>query len=332
MLAPLTSGMGSIFMLHHVCDMPNDAFSPNYHLSVSPKFLDRMISNLKNKGVEFITMDEVATRLEDPERFADAPPFAAVTLDDGYRDNLINAVPVFHKHDVPFLIYIAPGLIEGETTLWWEDLERIIRQRDNIHVDFPYGRVEFDTRSNMQKRKVYNDLVDHLLLEIDEETQRKIVSDLSAYYHIEASRHVAEQIMNWDDIHQLSKDPLCGIGAHTIGHFALAKLDENKALFEMEQCAQIIKAEIGVQPEHFAYPYGFPEAASKREFKLAEECGFKTAVTTRHGMVYAEHSEHIHALPRVSVNGHHQSMRYIDTLLSGVPGFLKNKGGKLNVE
>ena len=39
---------------------------------------------------------------------------------------------------------------------------------------------------------------------------------------------------------------------------------------------------------HFAYPYGDRIAAGPREFAIARAAGFKTAVTTRPGMMFAE--------------------------------------------
>ena len=36
---------------------------------------------------------------------------------------------------------------------------------------------------------------------------------------------------------------------------------------------------------HLAYPYGDRDAAGEREFALAHAAGFKTAVTTRPGMI-----------------------------------------------
>ena len=41
-------------------------------------------------------------------------------------------------------------------------------------------------------------------------------------------------------------------------------------------------ARIGRPVRHFAYPYGKATDAGSREFALAKECGFETAVTFRH--------------------------------------------------
>ena len=63
---------------------------------------------------------------------------------------------------------------------------------------------------------------------------------------------------------------------------------------------------------HFAYPVGDPGSAGPREFALALEAGFDSAVTTRPGHLFPEHLGHLHALPRVSLNGLFQQKRYVD--------------------
>ena len=60
---------------------------------------------------------------------------------------------------------------------------------------------------------------------------------------------------------------------------------------------------------HLAYPYGDRIAAGPREFALARAAGFKTAVTTRPGMIFPESADHLTALPRVSLNGNYQDER-----------------------
>jgi peptidoglycan/xylan/chitin deacetylase (PgdA/CDA1 family) len=68
---------------------------------------------------------------------------------------------------------------------------------------------------------------------------------------------------------------------------------------------------------HLAYPYGDKIAAGSREFTLAQAAGFKTAVTTRPGMIFPESAGHLTALPRVSLNGNYQDTRILPVLTSG---------------
>jgi peptidoglycan/xylan/chitin deacetylase (PgdA/CDA1 family) len=66
-----------------------------------------------------------------------------------------------------------------------------------------------------------------------------------------------------------------------------------------------------------AYPYGDRAAAAAREFALARRAGFKTAVTTRPGMIFPKSADHLTALPRVSLNGNYQDARILPVLTSG---------------
>ncbi len=66
-------------------------------------------------------------------------------------------------------------------------------------------------------------------------------------------------------------------------------------------------------------------AAGPREFALARELGFKTAVTTRPGVLFPEHRERLMALPRISLNGEFQRLRYLKVLTSGAATALWNR-------
>ena len=68
----------------------------------------------------------------------------------------------------------------------------------------------------------------------------------------------------------------------------------------------------------FAYPYGDKTSAGTREFNIIKELGYDTATTTRNGMVFPEHAQHLQSLPRISLNGDYQQNRYVRLFLSGV--------------
>jgi peptidoglycan/xylan/chitin deacetylase (PgdA/CDA1 family) len=127
----------------------------------------------------------------------------------------------------------------------------------------------------------------------------------------------AELCMTWEDLAELAKDPLCTIGAHTVNHVMLKKVPEAAARSEMAMSRSVIEAAIGVRPQHLSYPVGDASAAGPREYAIAKELGFKTAVTTKPGVLFPEHRERLTALPRISLNGEYQQLRYVKVLLSG---------------
>ena len=159
---------------------------------------------------------------------------------------------------------------------------------------------------------------------IDESEARRFVRELAAKTGVDSAGMCRDLVMTWDEIRRMAHDPLVTIGAHTRRHFALAKLTAREAETEMAQSIDRIAAEVGRRPRHFSYPYGCAQSAGPREFEIAARLGLKTAVTTRKGMLFAEHAGQLMALPRLSLNGDYQDRRHLSVLLSGLPFFIWN--------
>ena len=131
--------------------------------------------------------------------------------------------------------------------------------------------------------------------------------------------------MSWEEIGPMAEDPTITIGAHTDTHIMLAKASDGVVRQEMAVGADKIAAHFGDRPRHFAYPVGDPTSAGPREFAVAAELGFASGTTTRPGVLFPEHGEHMTALPRISVNGDFQRFRHLDVLLSGAPTAVLNR-------
>jgi peptidoglycan/xylan/chitin deacetylase (PgdA/CDA1 family) len=121
------------------------------------------------------------------------------------------------------------------------------------------------------------------------------------------------------------------IGAHTVNHYNLSKLDPEALRTELTESRHLIAERLQTKVEHFTYPFGDAGSAGPREFALAKELGFLTATTTRKGLVFPEHVDHLQALPRVSLNGDYQRSRYVRLYLSGAPFALWKKFRRLDV-
>ena len=80
-----------------------------------------------------------------------------------------------------------------------------------------------------------------------------------------------------------------------------------------------VSHELGRRCRHFSYPYGDAASAGEREFVMAKELGIETAVTTRKGLIQRSHAGALTALPRFSLNGDFQDVRYTQVMLNGAP-------------
>jgi peptidoglycan/xylan/chitin deacetylase (PgdA/CDA1 family) len=159
---------------------------------------------------------------------------------------------------------------------------------------------------------------------------RGAVRELALRYGIDTRSFAGRLCMSWDELRTLAADPLMTVGAHTINHVMLAKTNAEVAQREIEQGRALIEKALGLKPMHFSFPFGDPTSAGPREFAMAKELGFKTAVTTRPGVIFPEHRDHLMALPRISINGDYQRLRYVDVLLSGAATAVWNGFRRIN--
>jgi len=322
-----TRGRGAIFMLHHVRPAKPDAFAPNRFLEVTPEFLDRVIHHVKEAGVDLVSLDEVHHRLVEP---GCARPFAAFTLDDGYIDNAVYAAPVFRRHDCPYTIYVPSDFVGGNGVLWWLVLEEAVRRVDSLRVSLQ-GRPEtLETTTAAAKAEAFARIYAGLREGSDAAMQATIRS-LAAQAGFEPEAIGRSLCLDWDGLSALAADPLVTIGSHTRSHRILAKLDSETARAEILEGRAVLEERLGRKVEHFAYPVGDHSSAGPRDFAMVRELGFKTAVTTRRGVLHSQHAAHLEALPRVSLNGHFQADRYVGLFLSGVPFALFNGFRKVDV-
>ncbi len=314
LLRPVFAGVGAIFMLHHVRPSRDAEFQPNHHLEVTPEFLHAMLAHLRAQDIDIITIDEVHQRLIE-RNFARR--FACFTLDDGYRDNRDFALPIMREFKAPFTVYVASDFAEGTGRLWWIALEMAIARASSIETEIGGAAVRLDTSTPAAKQTAFDRLHDWLRRLPGEHIMQDEIAALCTRYGVDQTAICRELCMSWDELKSFAADPLISFGAHSITHCNLAHQTEEIASQEMVVSRARIEGALQRPAIHLAYPYGDKIAAGAREFALANAAGFKTAVTTRPGMIFSGSAEHLTALPRVSLNGNYQDIRILPVLTSG---------------
>ena len=326
-VAPLTRGAGVILTFHRVRPfapaMPG--YAPNRLLEIEPAFLDAALVLVKRLGFEFVSLAEARRRLAEG-----GSRFAALTFDDGYRDTRDFALPILEKHGAPATVFFASGFLERSARLWWLELEEAVRRLDPIAVEIDGRQLRFDAGSAGEKRVAFERLYWALRARPEDELLDAIAG-LAKQAGVSSAAIADEIFMGWDEAAAFVAHPLISAGAHSRAHRMLAKWPEDEARAEMTESKSALERRFGRQVDAFAYPVGDSTSAGPREFALARGAGFACAVTTRPGMLYPQHSAHLWALPRVSANGLWQNLGDLESLLSGAPLLLWNRGRRVNV-
>ena len=323
LMRPLVGGVGAILTLHHVCPPRPDAFQPNRLLEITPLFFERLLRRLSRARIDVISLDEMHRRFITGDF---KHRFVCITFDDGYKDLMRWAYPLLKQYKLPFALYIPTSFPDRLGELWWVALEAVIAQNSRIGMIINGKEQFFECESVREKRELYDGIYGYLRSMKTEDEVRKLVRDLCATYRVDIPSFCRDLCMSWEEIVELAADPLVTIGAHTVNHLMLMKVPSDTAVrAEMEMSRAVLEAALGKRPEHLAYPVGDVTSAGPREFRIAAELGFKTATTTRPGVLFKAHRDHLTALPRISVNGEFQRQRYLKVLMSGAATAMWNR-------
>jgi peptidoglycan/xylan/chitin deacetylase (PgdA/CDA1 family) len=306
-------GRGAILTLHHVRPFEPGRFHASAHLEITPEFLEALILRLKRIGYEPIPLSEVPARLAAPPG---GPRFVAFTLDDGYRDNLVHARPVFERRGVPFTVFATSGFVTRERTVWWQTLEETVATVDELVWDTGDSRLHFACARPAAKAMTFRRITDWMN-SVDEDWAIATLDRVAAEHGISARAVTDAVMMDVDELRALAASPLATIGAHTWSHVNLRRVSRDRLVDEIERGVADLTAVLGARPTVFAYPYGNHASAGVREFAAAN--AFALAVTTEPGTLKAADLDRLAALPRISVNGLYQRAGWVEMLLSGLP-------------
>jgi len=319
LFSPWFAGIGCVLMLHRIEAGPlKDAFAPNRELAVSPDYLRNVIRFFRAHDWDIVSLDEMCERLADP---SSRRRFAVFTFDDGYRDNLELALPVFEAEQAPFTIYVTTGLIDRTDVPWWYLVEDLLAGRDALDIDA--GATHLPAAGAAGKQAAFEVLRERLV-NGDAARNRALISQLASALGTDPASYTGTIVMDWREISDLAAHPLVTIGAHGVTHAALSKLDEARARAEITGSGDRLEQQTGRRPAHFCYPFGGRGECGAREYRLAREAGYRSATTTYKGNIFRSHNARMHALPRLALKGSQQALRYLAVHLSGYAGIFYN--------
>jgi peptidoglycan/xylan/chitin deacetylase (PgdA/CDA1 family) len=228
---------------------------------------------------------------------------AAITFDDGYRDNLEVAAPLLQRQGVPATFFIATDFLDGG--LMWNDL--IIESLRNATVsvlDLPaLGMEPLPIGDTAQRRAAVVSVLNKLkyLPYVDRQQAVDQVAQAcrpSSMPNLMMDRNRVRrlQAMGFD------------IGAHTCSHPILTQLPDAEAEREIRVSRDVLEATLDAEVALFAYPNGRTEMDfDRRHVAMARRAGYSAAFTTDAGV--CDHAADRWRLPRFTP-WDHTEMRF----------------------
>ena len=227
-----------------------------------------------------LPLDEAVRRLAD----GSLPPRAlAITFDDGYADNHAVALPILRRHGLPATFFIATGFLDGGR-MFNDSVIETVRRCAQSQLDLSSLGLAGLGHLPLHDLAARTAAIGQILATI-----KYLVPDvrLRATERIARLAGVAalpdDLMMSSSQLRSLAAAGM-QIGAHTVSHPILMRLDDAAARHEIKLGKNQLEQCLDQPVRLFAYPNGRPGTDyCARDVALVRDLGFDCAVTTAPG-------------------------------------------------
>jgi len=280
----MKSGDSLILFYHRITEGVDDPFK----LCVTPARFAAQLDEICRYG-EPSTLAELS--------LPSLRPRIVVTFDDGYADNLINAVPIVEAKGVPITVFVTSGVLGSHSGFWWDRLGTLLRSRPSAisEITLPAGdgivRIELGSSRRRDLQSVRRHLLPLPVTEI-----HRALDAVSEQWGISAAPPPDARPLTPSEFVQLADSEMVTIGAHTVDHVRLRGRPAGEQKDNIVSSKEELERLSGQAILHFAYPFGGQDSFDDHSVDAVRSAGFETACTTIPGN--AMPTADPHRLPR----------------------------------
>lgn len=304
-----------ILLYHRVAETESDPWG----LAVSPKHFEEQLQVLRERAPVM-----PLRKLCDAIGRADIPRRAfAVTFDDGYADNFINAKPLLEKYDVPATVFITTGYTGRDREFWWDELDRLFLLSDTlpgtlclrVNGNFYHWEAENHRSSRANgchrswraaqeepepdPRHTLYRAIWGLMHQLPEHERDRVRNELLEWTKSTGKARSTHRPLSEQQIIELTGDRLIEAGCHTVTHPQLAGLDQDSQRDEIRRSKNRLQDILDRPITCFAYPYGRECDYTNETVRMVRDEGFDSGCATSPGFV--ERDSDPFRLPRLQV-------------------------------
>lgn len=279
------------FIFHRITSSVQDN-----SLEIDVQLFERCIQFISNR-YQVICIEDL---LHQPILKEGRKPYASLTFDDGYIDNIKYAAPILAKYNCKASFYVVTKCVEENIPLWGFLLEYLFLHTHitSIHLD---NVVPENLRLNalpvdLAQRTVYFKRLKAWLKILPVETKEMVFTSLCSQLN---DVELPKMMLNWNDLASLRNEGHY-IGSHTHTHNALTLIKDDVLLAEeLLLPRELILKNLGYQPISIAYPFGFYDDRIK---KMSAMAGYKMGIASDKHQVYYKDRHDSFEIPRIALS------------------------------
>ena len=264
---------GLVLMYHRIAQPTSDAWG----IAVSPSRFAQQMEWVTSE-CNVVSLRQVARDLprgQLPDRWV------AVSFDDGYADNLLNAKPILDEYGIPATIFAVTGMIGSHSEFWWDEVERVFLGTDVLPdvlvLHFPDGSrswtleplgevadVEthevrqwraWEPDSVIRRQEAFRD-VHGLIVGLPPRDRDNILNQLRNWAGTPSEARPEYRVMTQEELLEVTSDDGIEIGSHTVTHTPLHLLSGMELRRELIESKTFLQRILGRDVASLSYPFG----------------------------------------------------------------------------
>ena len=224
-------------------------------------------SQLKNiqKYWKFVSIDEYAEA-------KNKKGITSLTIDDGYKNIIDEALKLFEKLDIPLTIFINSSTFNGK--IFWRDKVRYIIENNLVEKFIDSSKLfkkdHIKTFYSVSKNPEFNSMqVEQDINEFILRNKIKIKSSLKLCFDHES---------------YLIKHPLVSYGNHTANHYVLSSLNEEEQYQDINECKNFIDKLKVKTSNVFSVPFGGLDSFNETTLNIVDDMNYKTILKSMNNL------------------------------------------------
>jgi peptidoglycan/xylan/chitin deacetylase (PgdA/CDA1 family) len=207
------------------------------------------------------------------------PRAAALTFDDGYRDNLELAAPLLERLGLPATFFLVPTLLDGGRA-WWETVAWAFARSSRRELTWQGRRWPLETP---QRRAATVGIVCEGLKPVDHAARLRAIDELTDLLQPRGG-YGESFFLDWDGARQLACRPGVGIGSHSRDHAILSRESAQAQVADLTEARRALERGLDVPVSALAYPNGLRTDYDEQTIAAARQAGHRWALTARTGV------------------------------------------------
>jgi peptidoglycan/xylan/chitin deacetylase (PgdA/CDA1 family) len=270
-----------VLLYHRVTSLAHDPQG----LAVSPENFRSQLEWLKSRYP--------LLRFEDDWRSARRPA-VVVTFDDGYADNMREALPIVEEVGVPVAFFVSTGSIGTRREFWWDEIERCLGSAPWTagNLELPVGaETRIFASATPEDRGALYQALHPILKAMSVASRERALEALRAWANVPECGRESHRPLAVEELRTLAASSWATIGAHSVNHAPLARLPAEAQRDEIETSRSRLEAWIGRPVPLFSYPFGGRADYDRRTVALCRDAGFRKAAIIVPGSWHRWHSD-----------------------------------------